>query len=379
MKRILISIISAISLLAPLSAFEWGGLLDNNSKVISAGAADSKSTSFSQSNGIYLWGSSNLTESGNVYVKAEGNYRYTFTAPDKTFVQTADLDLLKVAGSFDSDNAKFNFSAGRFIFADLSSAVFAQNCDGVYVEYAAPKFELSLYAGYTGLLNSNVVTMLDSEGNAYSPENDIYALSAAYIPACVSVSLPALFANQTIKLQAEGFIDLTESKANRLYAAAELSGPLAATVFYNVLTDFGTVNFKNISNYSKVSVSAFPVSGLYVSGACEYASGNNGFLSAFHGFSSRTVCESFQTSAVLVPSLSASYAPLNNLLIGADLKSVFSCPEDKIDATGFSASLNCSYNIFSDVNLTLNVSGFKGYSDSSLDNLTAALKLAVAF
>lgn len=379
MKRILISIISAIALLAPLSAFEWGGLFDNNTKVISAGAGDSNSIMFSQSNGIYLWNSLNLTKSGNVYLKAEMNYQYTFNAPGNSFSQIADLDLLKIAGSFDSGNAKLNFSAGRFIFTDHSGAVFTQNCDGAFVEYAAPKFEISAYAGYTGLLNSNAVTILDSEGNAFTPANDIYALSASYVPVCFSVSLPSLFMNQTVSLQADGFFDLGSSKSNRMYAEAGISGPLAASVFYNVVTDFGTVNFKNLSNYTKLSVSAFPVEGLYITGAFEYASGNNGPLSAFRGFSSRTVCESYQTSGVIVPSISVNYAPLKNLLIGADIKSVFTCPEDKVDAAGLSGSLNCIYNVLSDVNLTLNVSGFKGYTDSSLDNLTATLKVAVSF
>lgn len=378
MKRILISIIAAFSLLAPLSAFEWGGLLDNNSKII----CQNKTTAFSQSNGIYLWGSTNLSESGNMYIKGEGMYKYTYLAPAKVLTQVADLDLLKFVGNFSKGKANINVAAGRFIISDLTGAIFAQNSDGAFVEYAAPKFGISAYAGYTGLLNSNAVSILDKNGNVFAPANKVYALATPYIPLCFTLSLPSLFMNQTLSFQANAFVDLTAEKYNRMYATANLTGPLAAKVFYNFVTDFGTENFKTISNFTKLSVSAFPVSGLYVTGAFEYASGNNGALSAFRGFSSRaaySASRDFQTTGEIIPSVSVNYAPTRKILVGADVKSVFSCPDSKVTATGLEADLNCIYNVFSDLNLTLSLSGFKGYTDANLDNFTANLKIAVAF
>lgn len=378
MKRILISVIAAFSLIAPLSAFEWGGLLDNNSKL----NLQNKTPAFSQSNAVYLWGSSNLSESGNMYIKGEGMYKYTFNTPGKVFSQVADLDLLKFSGNFSKGKANINVSAGRFIITDLTGSIFAQNSDGAFIEYAAPKFGISAYAGYTGLLNSNAVTMLDKDGNVFAPANKVYALANPYIPLCFTFSMPSLFMNQTLAFQTNAFIDLSTEKYNRMYATVNLTGPLASKVFYNFVTDFGTENFKNISNFTKLSVSAFPVSGLYITGAFEYASGNNGALSAFRGFSSKaaySASKDFQTTGEMIPSVSVNYAPNKKILVGADLKTVFSCPENKVSATGLSADLNCIYNIFSDLNLTVSLSGFKGYTDASLDNFSANLKLAVAF
>lgn len=376
MKKVILSLISTLLLLSPLSSFEWGGLTDSTTSL-----SYTTDSSVTQTNAAYLWASTPLNNDGSFYLKGEGMYKISFNSGHIT--QLADLDLLKFAGSVSAGNSKLNFSAGRFSLADVTGAIFSQNCDGLYIDYNLPSVNISAYAGYTGLLNSRIVYMLAKEGyHAPDADSPVYSLSNPYIPLTFSVTLPSLFANQTLTAQILNFLDLSADKYNRMYATAGLNGPLSSKVFYNFVTDFATSDFKSVSNYSKFSVSAF-ISSLYLTGAFEYASGNNGFLSEFRGFSSIPVCTTAfgykESGSTMVPSLSAAINLPHNMMVSAKFKDIFACPSEKIENKGLSGELSYICNIFSDLQLTAGLSGYKCLDNSSSDLISASLKLALSF
>lgn len=383
MKKLSLAILSTLMVLAPLSAFEWGGLLDNTTQLINQNNDKSPASSplsLYQTDAVYLWASSPLTSDGNVYIKAEGMYKFTYSSGVVSHI--ADLDLLKCAGTTKMGNANLDFSAGRFSVSDISGAIFSQNCDGAYVNYSAPKFGISAYAGYTGLLNSNVVNMLDKNGVKHVPANKVYALSNPYIPLSAAVSLPNLFLNQTVALQGNAFIDLSENKYNRIYGTLSLSGAVAPTVFYNFATDIGTDLNASLMNYTKLNFSIFAGTSLISTGV-EYASGNNGIFNSFKGFSTRTAYScgngDMETSGVILAAVGANVPIGKDMLTAANAKAVFACPEKSVKAAGLQVDLSYLYNILSDLQLTTVVSGFKGFNQDYADKLTATIKVALSF
>lgn len=383
MKKYLISIISLFVILTPVSAVEWGGLLDNTSQLIYMNndkAPESSPLSFAQSDAVYLWTSAPLAPDGSIYIKGEGMYKFSYASGTVTHI--ADLDLLKCAGTIQMGKSTLDFSAGRFSLSDISGAVFSQNCDGAYVNYTSPGIGFSAYAGYTGLLNSNVVYMLGKGGIKHIPGNKVYALSNPYIPVSASVSFPYLFLNQSLTLQGNGFIDLSENKYNRIYGALSLSGAVAPVVFYNFVTDFGSDFETSLMNYTKLNFSIFAGTSLITTGL-EYASGNHAFFSPFKGFSTHTAYSSgngdAELSGLILATLGANSPIGENMLIASNLKGVFACPEKEITPAGLQIDFSYLYNIFSDLQLTALVSDFISFNKNYTDKLSATLKVALSF
>ena len=376
MKRLFTIILSALIILSPLSAFDFGGYFDNNSKISAPFGSD---LSFDQANSIALWISSPINE--NFYIKAEGTYKFSYNYPSNNITHIADLDLLKISGTIPLSKGSIDLAFGRFIYSDLTNTIFSQNCDGVSFKYSTPSLAVSAYAGFTGLLNSNAVTILTETGK-FTPKNEIYALNAFYVPVVASVSLPMLFLNQTLAFQASGFVDVTGDLYNRVYATVDLSGPLATFLFYDFSTTFGTENFKNVMNYSNLSFSIFPTNNIYISTGVIYASGDHLGLKPFRGFSSHPVASeiSLEASNCLIPSLSANISLLQSkMLVSVTGKGVFQFAADSIDATGIQGDASVIYNIFPDFQVGLSGTVFKGFKDTSLDKFSATVKFAITF
>jgi len=373
MKKLSLAILSALLVLAPVSAFEWGGLIDNTTQYVITPSA------FSQSDAVYLWASSPLNADGSIYLKGEGMYKFALS--QKVVSNIVDLDLLKCAGSLPMGTATLDFSAGRFSISDLTGAIFSQTSDGAYVNYAAPKFGVSAYAGYTGLLNANTVYMIGKNGK-HAPKNKVYALANPYIPVSAAVTLPYLFLNQTLAFQGNAFIDLSEAKYNRIFGTMNLSGALAPVVFYNFATSFGSDLSKGLMNYSKLTVTIIEKTAMINVGV-EYASGNNGPFTAFNGLSTHTAYSSgngdMETTGLFDVSVGSNIPFGRNMLLGANLKGVFTCPESTVTAAGIQADVSFLYNILSDVQLTALVSDFARFNKNYTNKLSATLKLAVSF
>lgn len=379
MKRLFTILLSATLVLAPLAAFDFGGYIGNDSSIIKLGEADPY---FNQSNSIFLWASAPIGE--HMYIKGEGMYKYNYDTASEKFVNYVDLDLLKLAGEFSIAPGKLDFALGRFNFSDLTGTIFSQNSDGAFAKLTAKKFNVSLYAGFTGLLNSNIVNILDKGGVIHSPENEVYSLNANYIPVLATVSLPSLFLNQTISLQASGFIDVSENNYNRMYATIDFTGPITSMLFYNLATTFGTENFDSIMNLSNLSFSIFPMSNLFVNAGVLFASGEILGMNSFIGFSSHPAFNAAfpaETTSCLIPSISANLSILQDkMLLALTGKGVFTTFDDSFKATGVQGDLSAIYNIFPDFQVGLSGSLFKGFSDySALDKFSATLKFAVTF
>ena len=370
MKKFLISVCAALFILsAPLSAFEWGGVVRDDTGI---STPDFKDLTIKQSNGISLWFNAPLGEGSGFALSGEALYKYLFTiaGEEKTFINIADVPLLKVAGTINTAGGRLSLNAGRFSTADGTGAVLAQTCDGLAISYAMPTLKIGAYAGYTGFVNALNTAM------AVAPENDnkIYNMAYKVAPVGASFELPSLFANQSISLQGYALIDLGSNKTNKYFANFILTGPITNSIFYNLCTSVGSENFKTLMDYSAFSLYVFPTSELSITAGVEYGSGEQGKLSPYSSLS----VKSADVASKILPKLSVTYGT-KSLCLDVGGRYILACNEGKYDGAGAEANLGFVYNIFSDLQVGFNATAFFDTTEAKANNYSANLNIALAF
>lgn len=364
-----------------LTAMDWGGILKNSSKALLPNFLD---FGLSQTNDVYLWMNTPLGNS-NMFFSAEGLYEFNYYYANETGLVSnyLDLDLFKFYGDFEFENSNtLSISLGRFTVSDASAAIYAQNIDGLFVKYNAGFINFSTYAGYTGLLNSQKVSMLDGEAQVFAYKSALYSLSNPYLPFNASIEFPALFGNQSFVFQLNGCADFGEQKANRFYATLWLTGPISNMCFYNVATVFGTKNFSSLMNFSTLDLYVYLSDIFFFSAGAEYASGKQGPFSPYVGITSRPVVASLtapETSASFLPKVSATVI-LNQMSLALTGKFYMACPESSFEAQGAEMDFYLTYSIFPDFQIGVDVTSyFDVTSQKDNNNLTATLRFAVSF
>lgn len=373
MKKILISILTAVCLLAPVSALEWGGLVNEEAKF-----TKTDGNAFKQSNSAFLWVN---VPFGAWSLAAEGMYKYTLDIVDdtNTFNNIIDLDLFKFSGTIKTGSSTISLAAGRFFVGDNTNANFAQCCDGLSVNAGFKKFNINAYFGYTGLLNSLNVSILGAQPETV---NQFYTLCHAYVPAMVSFELPSILGNQSIALQGEAFLDVgSADKYNRFYGNLKVGGPIVGTVYYNLVTSFGFTN-DAVMNYSNFTVSAYPSSSLAINAGVDFASGDMGFLKPYTTFTSKTAYNSAsapEMSGCIVPSVDCIFTT-GAMFVNVAAKAPILMPEKKATFGGVEADLTFIYNIFSDLQAEFDFGYYKDVAtDGADDSLSATVKAAISF
>lgn len=378
MKKLLVSILSACLLISSLSASEWGGILRNNSK---GATQDFSSFRVNQADELYFWFRSNLGSKWTF--SAESFYKYEFSYQEAGFYHnhTVDIDLFKLAFVQPLSRGKLLLNMGRFTIQDNTKITLNQLCDGLQFAYSSPVFISSLYAGYTGLLNSNTVTMLGPGSAPLSPENPFYSLSKGYIPVSLTFTFPVVFANQYISAQAFAVIDPTEEAFSRYYANLLLKGYLTNIFYYSIISQFATVNFQNVMNYSQADLTLIASKKFNAVIGCSYASGNNAIFSPYNGVSSSTSYTSLvsnEYTSTLIPNLAFVLMSRKTKTI-LNTKAIFDC-DDNFNFKGLDMDLSFNWNVLSDLQMGFNIHGYLDYITQGLENnYYATFRFAIAF
>lgn len=385
MKKIISKLVLICSLISCAFAVEWGGLfsLKANPVINIDNPMTVDSISFQGIGDAYLWMNSALNKDKTLFFNSEIQYEASLFQQGEVTVgaQLIDIDLFKLSGTFEfENNSTFDFSFGRYQVMDSTGVVFSQESDGLFASYALPTVVISGYVGYTGLLNTLKVSMLDGTGTPESSDAIFYKLAHPYLPTNVTLEFPVLFGNQSLSLQANAFIDFKDSY-NRYYANLVMTGPVTNTTYYKLSSSFGSANFDDLMNYTSFSLLMFPMSNISVTLGGEYASGDQLIFSPFRGFSSRVAYGSNtspQTTAILIPNASFAWSMGSSIYTG--LTGKFIMAGDAFEKTAAELATDLVYNLFSDLQLGLNIDWYVpfGISDEN-QKFSATLNVGVTF
>lgn len=379
LKKIIFAVILLAFNFSVLSAFEWGGLVDDNTKFTAA-----ENPAFSQSNGIYLWLKTPVTQDGHFYVSAEGLYKYKLNltglnkTPKSDFINILDVDLLKLNGFWEAFKGEMNLNAGRYFFSDNTGAVFSQVSDGIGLSYANNFIGFSLYGGYTGLLNSLNVSM--TEKNPDANNKQIYNLCAAFVPVSVKFSLLDL-GGFSASVEGDYFISMNEKIKNRAYASLNVAGPISTIGMVNLNFAAGTYEFKELMLFSNVDVNFFAGNLFLIGFGGEYGSGTKTEkkLAAFSPVTSRTIYSGLRPVKYdyIAPRLSGTFV-MNNLYAKLTEKTVI-VPDDETKLFGIDSVLDIKYNIFSDLQVGANGTLYFDFGDKKYNNISFSINAALEF
>ena len=383
MKRSLISILFAMLLLPSSFGYEWGLSLVNSTEFK---GQEFDSLKLNQNDSLSLWTKIPFNKSNSSYLVGDVSYHFKYEDAGNNpvgFQNIVNLNMFKFVSELSFNNVnKMFIMAGRFPIVDSSRKVFAQSSDGLYLKYAGVFTNISLYGGYTGLLNSKEVTVLTPSETKYKEaSNDFYTLAPKYVPVSVMFNFPALFANQQLNIQGWGFLDLNGDDFNRYYANIELDGYLAKGLHYSLSSVFGTVNFENLMNCSELTIKYFVSEPFALQCSALYASGKNEIFDAFTGVTSNSVIlayENTECSNLFKAELGAVVSVLQKCLISAKGAYVADFTEESMDYRGIQWESNIIWNIFDDVQLSASMGQF--YGQDSKDNQTRmSVNLNLAF
>ncbi len=383
MKKFLIPLFLLVS--SALSAADWGGSLINFTRFKGKKFSDLK---LDQTDDFRLWVKVPFDKDGNIYWTAEGLYEFEYDGTIEEYYNRLDLSLFKLAAKVSAGDGLLSINAGRFMFGDLTGLVYVQPADGAYIEYENSTLRVSAYGAYTGLLNAQCVKILDNPAEPFVYDTKTpYDPAAKYAVGAATLGFPNLFANQTIAAQFLGAFKIDGKNFNRMYGTLSLGGPLYRTFFYSASTTFsfrntGDDSYK-VSNLSKAKFSLYlPYKSLALNAGLVYASGKQGSLETFGGFTKVNAYNGYydpQYAGLLKGEFSFSIKPVENLMVYGSLDTVFNAADDSIKYKGLGYSAGAKCQVFSDVMLGLGIFQYIDNDSEELNNVQISLNASLVF
>lgn len=370
-------------------AFDFGGLVTNSSSFGKSGESDFE---LDQKNSASVWIRAPFEKSGENHFAMEFVYNFEDDRQSETYKNALDLNLFEFSFLAQKDYADTGLQIGRFYFSDLTGKIYSQNADGLRLNLKNNWVDVSAYAAYTGFLNAlntEIITIspddflysVDSKSSlgvenslrSFNADYDkLYDFAEKYVVADFSLNFPYLFANQTVAAEVLAALRLEGDDYNRFYATVLIEGPIWHSLFYNVSSTFGFVDYDGkveASNLSELKFEYF-ANQVSVSADAVYASGEQGNLSAFVGFTknaSTYSAQKFLYSGILKTGLDFAYRPFECILFTADSDVIFNASvgdkKDEIEFYGFQYSLGAVWQLKSDFQL-----GFAAYQFIDKDN-----------
>lgn len=352
MKKIVI-VCAFICSLFSLSAYEWGGLFSEYFKVNFTGKTI-EDPKFRQSNSASLWVSAPIADE-KLFFSGQTTYKYNFDfGSNNLFFSVFDFDLIKFSSQINFSQSVANVNFGRLYMQDNTGSIFSQKVDAVSLITNFPNCKMTLFLGYTGLLNSINDVMLGQNRIAHVQNGMFYLPAHKYLPVIFSLNFPSIFLNQQFDFETDVFFDLEQENFTRMYATIGFSGPISSFMFYKISSTFGTENFNKFTNYSSLKTNFILSDSLLLNVNLEYASGNQLFFSKFTGFTSRTAYNSSlypELSGVILPSVDLVFSFMD-YYSAFSVKTVFDYPEIQMNFKGVEVCGNLLLNIFSDLQVS---------------------------
>jgi hypothetical protein len=210
----------AVTLSAGISAFDWGGTVDNSTSVSYAGG-DQWLLEIKPA----LWLSTPIGSSLEATV--QGSYTFSYSNPGQ-IEHILDVDLLQLRGAFllgSAQSSRLTFRAGRFNTSDMTGFVFDDRIDGIELGWLTRVANTVVSVGYTGLQWERVSTINitqadDTDGNDLAPPRLVGSLQAQF---------PELFLRQDLYASLLFQQDLRPEETD--FASTGVGGTLSSQYF----------------------------------------------------------------------------------------------------------------------------------------------------
>ena len=243
---------------------------------------------------------------------------------------------------------------GRFYVSDTNSTVYGNLIDGVNATLNLEDVEMDLFCGYTGFLNANSISIVNSSKEKDS--NKIYSLASGFLVAGNSLVANDIWKNNSISYDVFAFVPMgnVETRSTSIYGKASLFGNINSNfyhdfsailgLFYGEKTTTGFVFDENFGWYPPFMNSTLGLNVLYAS-ENYYPFIDSGIVMG----------EDISLNGLLKIGLNASIKPLTNLYIGLMGDFVMDSKENKIIQDCFQWSSSLSWQIFSDMMFNINL------------------------
>lgn len=372
-KKFLIVIFTIFSFIN-VFAIDYGANLKNDTKI---SPNEDDFFNLLQRNDFSAWIKVPFNENNSAYLVTEGLYRFEYNNSGSYRVNYIDLSMLQFVLNKEIGDNLFSLNLGRFAFTDLTSCIFGQPADGVSFSFDSSVYNFSLYAAYTGLINSNVIKMINSEDFEIEPEK-VYALSDKFATVALGFSLPELIPNNTLSLQGLGAIRLDEIANNKFYLTVGLDGVVNQNIFYSV---YGTASLKSydkedysISSFAKADLN-FIYDKLFLNVNALFAGQDFEGMTSFVALNSGYEPE---YNSLLKAGVLASYRIFDNVKCFASADIAFNGKEN-YSLKGFQYDIGCDWQVVSDVYIGLDWNQYIDIDESDANYKAVNLKAMISF
>lgn len=390
MKKIL-ALTAAAAIGFSAYGLDWGGCLfsDSSAKNIQ-GQSDLKAEQMAEAS---VWISVPFDNESSSKILGSAKYQFDkdWGIEENNTTNYVDADTLY----FTQTSSDTVLRAGRFKVCDSTGVILNQSLDGGAVDYDGDIYKLSVNAGFTGLLNRHFNSILDAKGIAYSEDTKkAYQTAESYGIINARVTLPFYFMEQTIDVENTFVTYFDDTDFLRNYTTAALSGALANNIFYNLSTTAGYYKYgkskdpedktdSEFANLTKLNVTYF---GNFKSFALSldgvYASGEQGSLEGFKGFTSQTAVNwnrpGTEYNSLAKIGTTASVKPMENLLAMVSANAVFDAKKD-IEYAGFEYSAGFNWQIVSDVSFGADLLQYFDSDNTDFDKTKVSFKAIISF
>ena len=364
--------------------FDFGGSL-TTSNIFSVYGTDEKT--FDNNERLEAWLKVPFGKDKTSFFALEGYYDFslrTSNTNQSIISNVLDIPLFKFAFKLSSDRSNTTINLGRFFLADTTGYIFYQNIDGIFADVNFDKSAISFFAGYTGFINGNSVSLFN---NPYEYKTGIYTLSPGYVVASSRLAFN-IFNTQFFNAEFLAAFDTGKLDYNKMYATLTFNGAITQKMFYVLQSTLG-MSIKSdgtedlqLSNLSKADLSyyfnelesSFTLTGVFAS-----ANGTNikefKPVSSLHSSIIGTNYSSFTKFGLLY-----TFKPIDSLFVSlsSDGVGIF---ENQSTFTFSGIQWNCEskWQIVSDVYLALQVQQFIPFIEEEENYLLAGLKLEFTF
>lgn len=354
MKKLLKNIL-CLSLMFFVASFafsvNFGANLNSTFGIFDSNVFPSKESNMLLSEKVDLWMVNSFNE--NVLLRVQGSYE--LGCDFETIYNQLDLSCLKLEMGFDiSRDSTINVDFGRFYVSDSDSTVYGNLIDGVNASLSLDDVEVDLFCGYTGLLNANSISIVNSSKEKDS--NKIYSLASGFLVAGNSLVANDIWQNNSISYDVFAFLPMekAENRSTSIYGKASFFGNINTAfyhdfsailgLFYGEKTTTGFVLNGNFGWYPSFKNSTLGLNVLYAS-ENYYPFIDSGIVMG----------EDISLNGLLKIGINGSIKPLSNLYIGIMGDFVMDSKENKIAPDCFQWSSSLSWQIFSDMMFNINL------------------------